>query len=106
MTILFLIFVIQFTIATVCLYVSYPYGSELVEIGWKKLDNKTRDELQSDYHCCGFKNATLEGITCKSEEYLNTPCYTKFIDVISQSLKLTGTVGLIFSFTQVISQSR
>lgn len=75
MIILFLLFLIQFSIAASCLAVNPEQQREFAEEGWNIASNDTRKKVQDTFYCCGFsaddaKNASshpsCEAITVNS----------------------------------------
>lgn len=57
MIILFLLFLIQFSIAASCLAVNSDQQKEFVEEGWNIATNDVKKKVQDTFLCCGF-NAT------------------------------------------------
>lgn len=54
MVILFLLFLIQFSVACACLGVNREQQDQLAEQGWQRVDNSTRTNVQEVFGCCGF----------------------------------------------------
>uniref|UniRef100_A0A0B7AX58 Tetraspanin n=1 Tax=Arion vulgaris TaxID=1028688 RepID=A0A0B7AX58_9EUPU len=131
MIILFLLFLLQFSLACACLAVNADQKDSLAEQGWKMSSSKTKGEVQREFECCGFKEANLPqsdllghppcGNTTECCKGKSDPCctgnYTQ-IDpsvscpcnaclyvlrpVIYSAFSATGGVGLFFSFTEII----
>lgn len=59
MVILFLVFLLQFSLACACLAVNGDQKDALAEQGWKMSSNKTRSEVQYQFECCGFSQHNL-----------------------------------------------
>lgn len=57
MIILFLLFLIQFSIAASCLAVSRIQQQQFAEEGWNNASNDIKKNVQDNFLCCGF-NAT------------------------------------------------
>lgn len=55
MVILFLLFLIQFSVACACLGYNTEQQAQLAEQGWTKVDNTTKLEVQESFKCCGFE---------------------------------------------------
>lgn len=54
MVILFLLFLIQFSIACACLGVNSEQQELLAQQGWTRVDNSTKNNVQEVFTCCGF----------------------------------------------------
>lgn len=54
MVILFLLFLIQFSVACACLGVNSEQQDQLAEQGWERVDNGTRAQVQEEFSCCKF----------------------------------------------------
>ncbi|KAL3278970.1 hypothetical protein HHI36_016488 [Cryptolaemus montrouzieri] len=54
MVILFLLFLLQFSVACACLGVNTEQQEQLAEQGWSKGQNTTRSKVQESFTCCGF----------------------------------------------------
>lgn len=54
MVILFLLFLLQFSVACACLGVNTEQQEQLAEQGWNKGGNATRARVQDTFTCCGF----------------------------------------------------
>ncbi|XP_058806125.1 tetraspanin-13 [Phymastichus coffea] len=129
MLILFLLFLVQFSIACACLAVNTKQQEQLAEQGWLKVDTSLKENVQESFHCCGF-NHTINGVdqfmnvlptnakpndpTCdKVNKYCCQdstdqtcqcpPCMGKLQSTIDYAFKLCGGIGLFFSFTEVIA---
>ena len=61
MVILFLVFVIQFSVSIAAVAVSHNKQADLMKSGWQKIPNKSsiKAQIQSARNCCGFQNKTL-----------------------------------------------
>lgn len=62
MIILFLLFLIQFSIACSCLTVNSEQQKQLAEQGWSRVPDSIKGEVQESFVCCGF-NSTSEALT-------------------------------------------
>lgn len=132
MIILFVLFLLQFSLACACLAVNPEQKDSLAEQGWRLSSNDTRAEVQSQFDCCGFKEANIgpakdlghpmcnnvspcckknpEAPCCtgnftNSTETAPCPCdtcFSKLHSVILNSFSATGGLGLFFSFTEII----
>lgn len=67
MVILFLLFLIQFSVACACLGVNSQQQDQLAEQGWDRVNNDTRSRVQETFHCCKFDDVIdkkLPGPSC------------------------------------------
>ncbi|XP_018578763.1 tetraspanin-31-A isoform X2 [Anoplophora glabripennis] len=114
MVILFLLFLIQFSVACACLGVNREQQDQLAEQGWQRVDNSTRMNVQEVFRCCGFDSKVDTKVpppscddiwpkccpnpadtTCKCPN-----CMDKLQNTINYAFKLCGWIGLFFSFTE------
>ncbi|PSN33895.1 Tetraspanin-31 [Blattella germanica] len=124
MLILFLLFLVQFSVACACLAFNTEQQKQLAEQGWMHVGMDTKDEVQQAFSCCGFhrdtNNDTVKNITihdpmdnpvCHKDprccggyptDCHCPPCIGKLQTTISYAFKLCGGIGLFFSFTEVI----
>ncbi|XP_019872401.1 tetraspanin-13 isoform X2 [Aethina tumida] len=113
MVILFLLFLIQFSVACACLGYNTEQQAQLAEQGWTKVDNMTKLEVQESFKCCGFEPKVdkihshpscvtqIHKTCCPSEDKCNCPpCMEKLQTTINYAFKLCGWIGLFFSFTE------
>ncbi|CAH1155236.1 unnamed protein product [Phaedon cochleariae] len=120
MVILFLLFLIQFSVACACLGVNNEQQTQLAEQGWKKVDNKTRSSVQEVFTCCGFDDIVdrdanyqyhhpsceaVQPHCCMDPTVLDCTCphcLEKLQSTINYAFKLCGWIGLFFSFSELI----
>ncbi|ESO93485.1 hypothetical protein LOTGIDRAFT_119219 [Lottia gigantea] len=119
MIILFLLFLLQFSLACACLAVNPDQKDDLAERGWKYASNATRTNVQDNFNCCGFKQHHVplnhppcghpKAYCCSGEQTNDTvadcpcsTCYDKLRTTIYSAFSVTGGVGLFFSFTEII----
>ncbi|XP_055381052.1 tetraspanin-13 [Condylostylus longicornis] len=118
MIILFMLFLIQFSIACSCLAVNSDQQKQLAEEGWNRVPDSIKKDVQETFNCCGF-NQTVTGADPAMEiscEILNRkccfglgstcscpPCLMKLEDKINYAFQLCGGIGLFFSFTEVLA---
>lgn len=130
MIILFLLFLLQFSLGCACLAVNRDQEISLVRNGWKAADMKFKDTIQNKLNCCGFEDVSLnktdplghpscdavpccDGNTdspcCNADVNSNLtgkcPCSTcleKFKPRIHDAFSITGGIGLFFSFTEIL----
>lgn len=67
MIILFLVFLVQFSLACACLAVNEEQREQLAKSGWDFSSNETRIIVQATSQCCGFKDQDWgQHPSCKS----------------------------------------
>ncbi|XP_076650737.1 tetraspanin 97E [Halictus rubicundus] len=119
MFILFLLFLIQFSIACACLAVNTKQQEQLAEQGWERVGNDLKAKVQTTFNCCSFNSTNLDldeddPLSCKKVNkiccsYSTDPdcscpsCMLILQSTIDYAFKLCGSIGLFFSFTEVIA---
>ncbi|KAL2738555.1 tetraspanin-31 isoform X1 [Vespula maculifrons] len=117
MLILFLLFLIQFSIACACLAVNAKQQEQLAEQGWRRVGDDLRAKVEETFHCCGFNDTVIEKdpLACHDKNRTCCPfsdrectdrcplCMQKLQSTIDYAFKLCGSIGLFFSFTEVIA---
>ncbi|CAF4409048.1 unnamed protein product, partial [Rotaria sp. Silwood2] len=106
---LVILFLFQFTLA--CTYLTIRGGKkyDLLKTNYEK----SIDDIQVKYNCCGFDNLTNfdRNVTCKNLSCCNLPnqcceklsmCYTLLNNELDKNLKIIGSIMLIFTLTQII----
>ncbi|XP_051159952.1 tetraspanin-31 isoform X2 [Leptopilina boulardi] len=103
MLILFLLFLVQFSIACACLAVNTKQQEELAEQGWRNVGPDLKQKVQETFSCCGF-NDTLSSVHCPEicTQKGCPPCMQKLQSTIDYAFKLCGSIGLFFSFTEFV----
>jgi len=113
MIILFCLFVVQFAIACSCLAVNKEQQREFAESGWNRVSDDLKTEVQTTFNCCGFNSTTANDhpscdivtkICCPTGSPIDcacSPCLPKLEETIDSAFRLTGSIGLFFSFTEV-----
>eukprot|EP00128_Syssomonas_multiformis_P005992 Colp12_sorted_trinity150504_noHs@18316 len=102
MVILGILFVIQFSVSIALLAVNSDQQHSALLTAWNQSSNSTRKDIQNSWKCCGFENSTETGIDCNADQLSNGPCYPILKDTVESSLKVSGAVGLVFAFFEVI----
>ncbi|XP_053946874.1 tetraspanin-13 [Anastrepha ludens] len=114
MIILFMLFLIQFSIASSCLAVNSEQQKEFAEEGWNNVPDAMRKQVQDTFLCCGF-NTTNTDSSCEavakqccpnyivSSDCSCPPCLPALEDKINYAFKLCGGLGIFFSFTEVLA---
>lgn len=117
MVVLFLIFIIQFSVSCACLSVSKEDELKIAEVGWNNADNGTKLTAEKYFHCCGFVSNNLgndtkfDGIDCdqvpectlKDHAYTCPTCKDRIDAKIGYAFSASGGVGLFFSFTEFVA---
>lgn len=116
MAIMFLLFIILFSVSVAALSISSNQQREVLGHAWESVSNKTKEEVQSAGDCCGF-NDTLKNNSrdhpscsglpcCKSKKYTCSECSTCYgyleengLDTLKEAV---GGIGLFFSFTMFL----
>ncbi|XP_007116047.1 tetraspanin-31 isoform X3 [Physeter macrocephalus] len=110
MIILGLVFVFQFGISCSCLAINLSKQTDVINASWWVMSNKTRDELERSFDCCGLFNLTTLDqqdyafctAICKSRSPTCQMCGEKLLKHSDEALKILGGVGLFFSFTEIL----
>ncbi|XP_047100395.1 tetraspanin-13 isoform X1 [Schistocerca piceifrons] len=105
MLILFLLFLVQFSVACACLAVNQEQQQHLAKQGWNKIENTTTQmDLETVFKCCGFDkgdNTTFCPDLCNTQKC--SKCGEALQNTIDYAFKLSGGIGLFFSFTEIIA---
>lgn len=114
MIILFMLFLIQFSIACSCLAVNQSQQREFAEQGWSLAPIDIKQQVQDEFICCGFNSTVTDdhpscenvnAICCPKgspESCACSPCMPKLESTIDYAFRLSGGIGLFFSFTEFI----
>lgn len=106
MVVLFILFVVQFSIACACLAVDDPTQIAIAKTGWHNSGNETRDNVQKIFGCCAFEDKANETHpicpeSCGGDSGCPT-CMEKLHGVINSGFRVSGGIGLFFSFTELL----
>ncbi|GMS87257.1 hypothetical protein PENTCL1PPCAC_9432 [Pristionchus entomophagus] len=106
MIILFLVFVVQCSVALACLgEVSLISLDELISAGWKAASPETVFDAEKAFGCCGLRNASETTSECTKLDCFNhggcPPCLGTIVNTVSDNLSRIGWIGLLFSFTEL-----
>jgi len=85
MIILFLLFLIQFSIACACLAVSKEQQVQFAEQGWKAMDNTTKEHIQDTNFCCGVYNSSNRFLP-GDDPFFAPPCHVEVRNIIHRFL--------------------
>lgn len=109
MIILFCLFIVQFAIACSCLAVNKHQQEIFARQGWDEIDDNLKAEVQSKFLCCGFNSTTAAdhpscdavNKLCIDTNNVCPPCLQELENTIDSAFRVTGTIGLLFSFSEV-----
>lgn len=120
MLILFLLFLVQFSVACACLAFNSEQQQQLAEQGWNNVESDTKQKVQKTFDCCGFdeehRNESILASTSKPQDKCEAACCNgdgkggchcetcmgKLQRTINYAFKLCGGIGLFFSFTEFL----
>ncbi|XP_062321304.1 tetraspanin-13a [Osmerus eperlanus] len=104
MIILFMVFIVQFSVSGACLALNKDQQYHLLEVGWNNSVSTQRD-VEKNLDCCGFSHVPVND-TCAADCVRNQSCNLACGDIIQQHaqevLHFVGGIGLFFSFTEVL----
>ncbi|CAL9691133.1 unnamed protein product [Knipowitschia caucasica] len=103
MVILFLVFIVQFSVSSACLAINRDQQEHLLEVGWNNSQSTQRD-LEKSLNCCGFRAVDYNN-TCTATCFPNhscQPCADKIQAHAGELLQIGGGIGLFFSFTEML----
>lgn len=122
MVVLFLIFLIQFSVSCAALAINEDDERKIVEQSWRAAynsNNKSSLILQAEqtFKCCGLKGSTVEDrmeVECEKvpdckvvnatvpPSWSCSTCMEEIKDKVDKGFNGAGVVGLLFSFTEFI----
>ncbi|XP_069576763.1 tetraspanin-13b isoform X2 [Brachyistius frenatus] len=103
MVVLFLVFIVQFSVSSACLTINREQQDQLLEVGWNNSESTQRD-VEKSLNCCGFKHVDPND-TCAAVCFSNhvcLPCADKIQENAGGVLHVVGGIGLFFSFTELL----
>ncbi|KAL7829376.1 hypothetical protein AOLI_G00302610 [Acnodon oligacanthus] len=103
MIILFLVFVVQFSVSSACLAINKEQQNHLLEVSWNNSRSTQRD-IEKSLDCCGFSHVDVNK-TCAAACFSHTKCDTcaaKIQEHAGEVLRFVGGIGLFFSFTEIL----
>lgn len=106
MMILFIVFVVQFSVSCACLALNKDQQNHLLEVGWNKSE-ATQQDLEKMLNCCGFSYVNYNG-SCQADCFQSTAshscdsCSTLILGYAGDVLRFVGGIGLFFSFTEIL----
>ncbi|XP_073438255.1 tetraspanin-13 isoform X1 [Dendrobates tinctorius] len=103
MIILFLVFVVQFSVSCASLALNRQQQNELLEVGWNHTVT-AKDDIEKNFNCCGFHYFD-KNETCNAACFVSQNCKTcgSIIEEHAEDvLKVVGGIGFFFSFTEIL----
>lgn len=106
MIVLFLVFVVQFSVSCACLAINKDQQNQLLEIGWNKSE-ATQADVEKTLNCCGFSHVNPNGTcaaSCFNKQPLSscTSCSHIIEQYAGDVLRFVGGIGLFFSFSEIL----
>ncbi|XP_028308036.1 tetraspanin-31 [Gouania willdenowi] len=113
MVILFIVFLFQFGVSCSCLAMNRGQQEALLNSTWRILENKTKNDLETQLNCCGLLNVTGSRVQfeqdlqscpalCTKNSGSCLACGEMMLNHATEALKILGGVGLFFSFTEIL----
>uniref|UniRef100_H3C9C6 Tetraspanin 13a n=1 Tax=Tetraodon nigroviridis TaxID=99883 RepID=H3C9C6_TETNG len=105
MSILFVVFVLQFSVSCACLALNRGQQNHLLEVGWNKSE-ATQEDVEKTLNCCGFSSFSANG-SCAATCFHSSPspscptCSSIMQEYAGKVLRFVGGAGLFFSFTEI-----
>ncbi|KPP70902.1 tetraspanin-13-like [Scleropages formosus] len=103
MIVLFMVFVVQFSVSCASLAITKEQQDHLLEVGWNNSQSTQRD-VEKSLDCCGFY-AVSYADACDAVCFSNHACEScaaKIQEHAGEVLRFVGGVGLFFSFTEIL----
>ncbi|XP_021938194.1 tetraspanin-31 isoform X2 [Zootermopsis nevadensis] len=114
MLILFLLFLVQFSIACACLAFNAEQQHQLAEQGWNTVASDIKHKVQKMFDCCeidhNLNDISIPSSTPVPQDKCETSCCNggcpcqscmkKLQSTINYAFNLCGGIGLFFSFTE------
>ncbi|KAJ3609033.1 hypothetical protein NHX12_023560 [Muraenolepis orangiensis] len=103
MIVLFMVFIVQFSVSSACLAINKEQQERLLEVGWNN-SQSTQGDVEKSLNCCGFQQVEVN-TTCPAACFPNhscKPCADLILDHVGLVLRFVGGIGLFFSFTEML----
>ncbi|XP_033831464.1 tetraspanin-13b [Periophthalmus magnuspinnatus] len=103
MIVLFLVFVVQFSVSSACLAINREQQEHLLEVGWNN-SQSTQSDVEKSLNCCGFRTVDYNA-TCTATCFPSHSCQScadKIQVHAGDILRVGGSIGLFFSFTEIL----
>jgi len=113
MVVLFLIFIIQFSVSCAAIGINADDEKKILLKGWEQADENTKFDAETLFDCCGL-NSVDTGVRCEELQCFGKqdnatapvnhcdPCMTKLQEKIDGAFNAAGGLGLFFAFTELI----
>ncbi|XP_017295585.1 tetraspanin-13 [Kryptolebias marmoratus] len=104
MIVLFMVFVLQFSISCACLALNKDQQNQLLEVGWNKSE-ATQKDVEKTLDCCGYSSVNSSGscpAECFSAPQSCVSCSSILQTYAGEVLRFIGGLGLFFSFTEIL----
>ncbi|KAK2880840.1 hypothetical protein QQF64_008843 [Cirrhinus molitorella] len=104
MIILFMVFMVQFSVSCACLAINKEQQNLLLEIGWNKSESMQTD-LEKSLDCCDFHEVNYNDSKCEAACFKDqkcSPCLEIIQAYADDALQFVGGVSLFFSFTELL----
>lgn len=102
MIILFLVFILQFSVSCACLALTKDQQHNLLEVGWNHTEN-ARQDVERNLNCCGYMSVPND--TCSAscfQTHSCKPCAPILEEYAGEVLRYVGGIGFFFSFTEIL----
>ncbi|KAM4704779.1 tetraspanin-13 [Rhinophrynus dorsalis] len=103
MIILFMVFVVQFSVSCASLALNKDQQNQLLEVGWNHTKGAQGD-IERSLNCCGFHSFSINdtcGAPCSSIHDCR-PCAPIIEKHAEEVLRVVGGIGFFFSFTEIL----
>lgn len=95
MIILFMLFLIQFSIACSCLAVNSQQQAQFAEEGWNQVPTSIRKEVQDTFICCGFNSTTSDpSLSCDNVKVIKSNYFKLYILLFFFCISIVANVLL------------
>ncbi|XP_037532659.1 tetraspanin-13a [Nematolebias whitei] len=102
--VLFLVFVLQFSISCACLALNKDQQNQLLEVGWNRSES-TQKDVEKTLDCCGYSSVNFNAscpAQCFSSPQSCVSCSSILQTYAGEVLRFIGGIGLFFSFTEIL----
>ncbi|XP_061574510.1 tetraspanin-13-like [Cololabis saira] len=104
MMILFIVFVLQFSISCACLAINTDQQNQLLAAGWNRSE-ATQQDVEKTLNCCGFSYVDYNA-SCSARCFATPPscstCSVILQRYTGEVLQFVGGIGLFFSFSEIL----
>ncbi|KAG9264977.1 tetraspanin-13-like [Astyanax mexicanus] len=103
MLILFMVFIVQFSVSCACLAINKEQQNQLLELGWNRSESMQKD-IERSLNCCDFYQVNYNE-TCEADCFRNQQCSACAVIIqryADDALHFVGGMSLFFSFTEIL----